>query len=170
MHDVDDAVLAQRELAWLAGHDQLTGLLNRRGMQEATERAQASHGAAPCGVVLCDVDHFKDINDELGHAAGDTVLRLVADALAGAAGPGRLVARLGGDEFIVISWTDTHGLEADLRRSVAGLQRESNARPVRVTTGRADRASAQESLACLVERADAAMYACRRQRRANSGG
>jgi diguanylate cyclase (GGDEF)-like protein len=89
--------------AYDAAHDPLTGLANRR---ELYERAEAYfQGDARDGVVallLIDLNHFKEVNDTLGHAAGDRVLREVARRLDCVAVPGDLVARLGGDEFAVL--------------------------------------------------------------------
>ncbi|WP_438872658.1 putative bifunctional diguanylate cyclase/phosphodiesterase [Paractinoplanes pyxinae] len=86
-----------------AAHDALTGLANRRQLYERAGRQ--FDGKATDGVVallLIDLNHFKEINDTLGHAAGDTVLRKVARRLSESAAPGDMVARLGGDEFAVL--------------------------------------------------------------------
>ncbi|BCY12291.1 GGDEF domain-containing protein [Actinoplanes sp. L3-i22] len=88
-----------------ATSDALTGAANRRAFDEALHRAvgAATRSGEPAGLVLIDVDHFKQINDTWGHAAGDLALRAVADALRAAAeGTQHLVARLGGDEFAVL--------------------------------------------------------------------
>ncbi len=88
-------------LAQLATHDPLTGLLNRHGLEEALQR---HFGTRPRqALVLCqvDIDHFKRINDGHGHAAGDTVLKGVAQTLAAQVRGGDFVARLGGEEFLV---------------------------------------------------------------------
>jgi diguanylate cyclase (GGDEF)-like protein len=91
---------AQEELRHLAYHDMLTGLVNRTGMQELTEQALA--GSAPAALLLIDLDGFKHVNDTLGHAAGDAVLRDVAARLASQLGDRGTLARLGGDEFAVL--------------------------------------------------------------------
>jgi diguanylate cyclase (GGDEF)-like protein len=86
-----------------AAHDALTGLANRRHLYDRAARHFA--GDSEDGVVallLIDLNHFKEVNDTLGHAAGDAVLRKVARRLNDAAAPGDLVARLGGDEFAVL--------------------------------------------------------------------
>ena len=86
-----------------AAHDALTGLANRRQLYDRAGKLFA--GETDDGVVallLIDLNHFKEVNDTLGHAAGDTVLRKVARRLSDAAAPGDLVARLGGDEFAVL--------------------------------------------------------------------
>ncbi|WP_432510325.1 GGDEF domain-containing protein [Kineococcus sp. SYSU DK001] len=83
-------------LAEAAVRDELTGLLNRRGL---LERAPLHR---PVGVLVLDVDHFKAYNDRFGHPQGDRCLALVAATLAAHARPGDVVARLGGEEFVVL--------------------------------------------------------------------
>ncbi|AEV86015.1 histidine kinase [Actinoplanes sp. SE50] len=92
----------RRVLQQQATTDSLTGVANRRALDEALHEAvrDADAGAEPAALIVIDVDHFKKINDTRGHAAGDQALRAVADALR-AAGDG-LVARVGGDEFAVL--------------------------------------------------------------------
>ena len=81
--------------------DELTGLPNRRGVTAALERALAER--RPLVVALLDLDGFKAVNDSLGHAAGDALLRTVADRLRAVLLPGEVVGRLGGDEFVVVA-------------------------------------------------------------------
>jgi diguanylate cyclase (GGDEF)-like protein len=91
---------ANRRLDHLARHDVLTGLLNRRAF---VEDAEAMVGAERrLWLLMADVDHFKRINDTLGHAAGDAALRHVAAALRDRAPPGAIVARIGGEEFAIL--------------------------------------------------------------------
>ena len=86
-----------------ATRDPLTGLANRALFDPALDRAaQRSQSGEPCGVLLLDLDRFKEVNDRLGHAAGDAVLRGVAARLIDAVRVDDLVARLGGDEFAVL--------------------------------------------------------------------
>ncbi len=90
-------------LQHIATHDRLTGLPNRDlfrlFVEGALERSTATHH--PVGLLLCDLDGFKDVNDSLGHEAGDEVLRQLSARLSGAVGPEDTVARLGGDEFAI---------------------------------------------------------------------
>ncbi|BDZ62473.1 hypothetical protein Lsed01_00872 [Demequina sediminis] len=91
--------------AHAAAHDSLTGLRNRGQLYDELARtlsaAHSSRAAGP-GLVLFDLDHFKDFNDTLGHPVGDEILRQVADRLSGAAPDDASVHRLGGDEFAVV--------------------------------------------------------------------
>jgi diguanylate cyclase (GGDEF)-like protein len=82
--------------------DSLTGLANRTMLQNATARALTG-STGQSAMLLLDLDHFKDINDTLGHTVGDQMLVAVADRLSSHSGPSHLVARLGGDEFVVLA-------------------------------------------------------------------
>lgn len=103
LRDVTSERAEQRELAWSATHDALTGLANRRHFEAELQRLLPKVGPdAPAALLFIDLDRFKDINDSAGHAEGDRVLREVAAALTGAVRRGELVARLGGDEFVIL--------------------------------------------------------------------
>jgi diguanylate cyclase (GGDEF)-like protein len=92
------------EVRRLATRDELTGLANRRLFEETLTLEVGRHRrtGAPLSVVALDVDHFKHINDELGHPAGDHVLRQIAGALRGGTKAFDVPARTGGDEFLVL--------------------------------------------------------------------
>ena len=95
---------SEHELAHLAHHDPLTGLPNRLLFTDRAEQALASAQVHKrgCALLLLDLDHFKHINDSLGHNVGDQLLKQVSERLAGLFGPGVTLARLGGDEFAVL--------------------------------------------------------------------
>ena len=91
------------EHAYAAAHDALTGLANRRHLlDQGTEQLSARHADGVTALVLIDLNHFKEVNDTLGHAAGDQVLRPGGRPAARRRPPDDLVARLGGDEFAVL--------------------------------------------------------------------
>ncbi|MFC6839356.1 putative bifunctional diguanylate cyclase/phosphodiesterase [Xanthomonas theicola] len=104
LEDVTEHKRAERELRYLANYDTLTSLPNRALLSEQLARAivRTRRQAGSVAVLLLDLDRFKDINDSLGHALGDQVLRAVADRLQQAVGPQHTVARLAGDEFTVV--------------------------------------------------------------------
>ena len=96
---VEEELLLRRQ----ADHDPLTGLLNRRAMDDrmAREWRRAARGASSLSVLAIDLDHFKTFNDSRGHLEGDAALRAVADAMQRTfKRPGDLLARIGGDEFL----------------------------------------------------------------------
>ncbi|MGH9067072.1 MAG: putative bifunctional diguanylate cyclase/phosphodiesterase, partial [Acidimicrobiales bacterium] len=149
--------------AYEATHDSLTGLASRSLFLKRLEQAVTDHQAA-VAVLLIDLDRFKEVNDTLGHHAGDLLLRQTAGRLLEVAGPDRLVARLGGDEFAVL-------VTAPMTRSMAlawakrvcdalqnpyllqGISIELTA-SVGVVTGPVD----GSDLSTLLQRADVAMY------------
>ena len=99
--DISERKAYEAELQRLASHDPLTGLLNHRTFHEhlAGEVARAQRHGRPLSLVVLDLDHFKAVNDRLGHLIGDEVLREVAERLQGQTRRGEHVARVGGEEF-----------------------------------------------------------------------
>lgn len=97
-------VRLQRRLAFLALHDQLTGVANRQLLQTSLDEAIARADATgqPLGVLFLDVDRFKEINDQFGHATGDAVLVELATRLRKGVRANDVVGRIGGDEFVAI--------------------------------------------------------------------
>ncbi|MHB0768495.1 diguanylate cyclase domain-containing protein [Bradyrhizobium sp. 1.29L] len=95
---------AEREHSHRAHHDALTGLLNRAGLVDALEAKieQSRRDGRPLALFFSDLDEFKPINDTLGHAAGDRVLKGVAERLRKAVPEGAAIARMGGDEFVAL--------------------------------------------------------------------
>ncbi|HMW22227.1 MAG TPA: diguanylate cyclase [Burkholderiaceae bacterium] len=102
LRDVTRERAEHRKLAWSATHDGLTGLFNRRHFEAELLRLLPTVSAdTPAALLFIDLDHFKGINDQAGHAEGDRVLRQVADALSASVRRDGIVARLGGDEFVI---------------------------------------------------------------------
>jgi diguanylate cyclase (GGDEF)-like protein/PAS domain S-box-containing protein len=104
LRDISDRKEAERRIRRMARHDALTGLPNRRVFVDSVGGAiaRASRDGAAFAVLFLDLDHFKDVNDTLGHPAGDELLREVAARLRGSVRDTDLVARFGGDEFAVL--------------------------------------------------------------------
>ena len=102
--DITERKAAEDKIATLARTDGLTGLANRTTFVERLRQAFAStaRGASPFAILYIDLDHFKDVNDTLGHPVGDRLLREVADRLRNITRENDLIARLGGDEFAIL--------------------------------------------------------------------
>jgi diguanylate cyclase (GGDEF)-like protein len=109
--DVTASKRDEARIAYMAHHDALTGLASRSYFTETVEAAQLSLdiNGKPFGVLMLDLDRFKAINDTMGHAAGDTLLKEVAGRLKSVIAKDDVVARLGGDEFAIV----TFGTSAD---------------------------------------------------------
>jgi diguanylate cyclase (GGDEF)-like protein/PAS domain S-box-containing protein len=100
LFDVTERRRAEAKIAYMASHDELTGLANRSNFRDAlAERLRLRN---PCAVLIIDLDHFKAVNDTLGHSVGDRLIAAAADRIRHALPADALVARLGGDEFAVI--------------------------------------------------------------------
>src|SRR5207342_1585876 len=104
VNDITDKKRAEQELRYLANFDTLTGLPNRALLSERLARAivRARRHDTMVAVLFLDLDRFKEINDSLGHTAGDRILKSVAARLQATTNPTDTVSRLGGDEFTVV--------------------------------------------------------------------
>ncbi len=163
---------ALAQIQALATHDELTGLLNRRHMQtlldQEVQRCQRS-GQSFC-VALLDIDHFKRINDQHGHGAGDAVLRGFADIAQAAIRASDVLARWGGEEFVLLM------ADARMPPAVAGVERvREHVQALRVPAGEVmlqttvsaglTQHRPGESLAQTLERADRLLYQAKNEGR-----
>ncbi|MDW5377898.1 diguanylate cyclase [Halomonas sp. HP20-15] len=158
---------------WEAEHDPLTGLLNRRGFERRLDEALADwvKGRVPAALILFDLDHFKPINDEGGHALGDEMLKMIADTIATKVRKSDFLARYGGDEFAVLM--PGCGLEQArqtaeaLRRTVETLSVEHAGKRYRVTLslGVTDLHGGDSDSDHPMRRADQASYLAKEQGR-----
>lgn len=156
----------------LSRMDMLSGLLNRRAFEEAMEAAvqRAAHNSRhPLAVAFLDLDDFKAVNDQRGHAAGDEVLVSVAAALRASVRGGDVAARVGGDEFAIVfeqtGETSAAGMHDRLAAVCAAVRIQSGAFDVGVSAGLVVFDEAPISGHLALAKADAAMYAAKRRRK-----
>ncbi|MCV2370737.1 GGDEF domain-containing protein [Roseateles oligotrophus] len=165
----------QRSLWSMVEIDPLTSLLNRRGMKNRIgrlrQRGLVAKAAPSVVVAMIDFDHFKQINDRHGHAAGDAVLRGLGRLLLNHVRPNDLAVRMGGEEFAVV-WQDVSAEDAvklaeRLRQSVEDelFGSEFGAIQCTVSIGIAMPRGQEEALDDLLGRADAALYKAKREGR-----
>ena len=173
--DITALKLAEQKLAALALFDTLTGLANRHQFTERLKNllAKPDDPLAPVTLMFLDVDRFKSINDNLGHAAGDAVLREFAHRLADAVRPTDVVARLAGDEFVVIleGLRDKESVCAVAQKVLAAIavqfDVEGRALSVSTSIGIACAAAHETSPAELLAAADGALYEAKARGRGN---
>jgi diguanylate cyclase (GGDEF)-like protein len=158
--DITEQHRAQLQLAYLAEHDPLTGIANRRRITSQL----AAFGLAPGGaaLVLIDIDNFKDINDLHGHAVGDRVIRRIAATVATEIGPEPLLGRLGGDEFAVVvpRCGAEHGVELAERLcdAVAVAPIMDDVGVLRVTISAGVAVALDDDVEACLAQADLALY------------
>lgn len=112
--DITERRISEQQIKFMAHHDALTGLLNRTSIIETIDEAAARlrGGGAPFSVLMLDLDRFKQVNDTLGHSAGDALLREAATRLKVSLRENDIIARLGGDEFAVVQTNEDNQREA----------------------------------------------------------
>ena len=167
--EVDEAAAALH-LRRSAELDALTGTLNRRAIDTCLSAsfAQAWERNAPVAVLFVDMDHFKDINDTHGHAAGDECLRLLSETMRHSLRPGDMLGRYGGEEFLVLlPGRDVAGAVAIAERIRTAIEQQvldCNGQSLRMTVsvGVATRRMQERDPDAAVERADRALYAAKR--------
>lgn len=174
--DNTEARTYQQKLIDQAHRDPLTGLLSRLGLRTIVDQLIVDQRPETTRALLfIDLDSFKPINDQFGHAVGDDVLRAVGRAIVDAVRPEDAVARIGGDEFIV-AINDTHvsaeidGIADRVAEAIKAAE-DTFTQPLRIgaSIGRAV-VQTTDDFDTLLRRADDAMYDNKRQRRANDNG
>jgi diguanylate cyclase (GGDEF)-like protein/PAS domain S-box-containing protein len=162
IRDITDRVAAEERLKREAALDHLTGIANRRTLMDRM-RAASTVGL-PAALLLLDLDGFKDVNDSLGHATGDEVLKAVACRLVAEAADEALVSRLGGDEFAVFLAGRADGMQAAIlgHRLVSAIERpieiEERCIYVGASGGVAASAAGDWTPEALIGDADLALY------------
>jgi diguanylate cyclase (GGDEF)-like protein/PAS domain S-box-containing protein len=165
IEDITEKKRAHAEIAHMAHHDPLTDLPNRAMLSERLDQALANlYGDAKLGVLFLDLDHFKTVNDTLGHLVGDELLREVATRLSSCVRESDTVARLGGDEFAIIQVgvkevTDTAELAERVRAALTAPYDLGGLRAViDVSIGIAHAPTDGKVSDDLMKRADLALY------------
>jgi diguanylate cyclase (GGDEF)-like protein len=175
---LEDALVASRDiLAHEATHDPLTGLLNRRAIldQLRKELARTRRDGSLLGVGMCDIDHFKQINDTHGHQVGDDALCGLAQILGESVREYDSAGRMGGEEFLVImqmtAGSDCVAVFDHLCQKIAAssIQTRAGALAITVSIG-AVCAAAESTVDDILGAADAAMYRAKRQGRNRVAG
>ncbi|MET0231305.1 MAG: GGDEF domain-containing protein [Rhodanobacteraceae bacterium] len=158
------------ELTRLAMHDPLTGVFNRRTFEERAQRVieEAARGVRPLSLLAVDIDHFKHVNDEFGHAGGDEALRLVVALMQESLAEGQILSRIGGEEFAVLlpgadeaeAATTAERLRRHLEHSAIDV--EGRKLRLKISAGVATVGPDRRTLATLLRAADRALYAAKR--------
>ena len=166
---------AVKKLETLVRTDELTGIYNRRHLTEVleTETKRSARTGRPLSLAMLDVDHFKSLNDEYGHAVGDHVLMTVAKLLKDKLRSTDIIARFGGEEFVVILFdtpkSAAHTVAEGLREIIAKTTFDTATvtihNPVTVSIGIASCPDDGGDASVLLEKADEAMYAAKKNGR-----
>ena len=156
---------ALEKIQYLAHHDELTRISNRRHLSErmAAEQSRQQQTGHPMSLVLIDIDHFKAVNDEHGHAAGDAVLRQFAEILHGVLRTSDLVGRWGGEEFLVVIPQSSPGIAELLvdrmRDALARASFDAVVPGLHITfSAGLSECAPGEDLHIAIDRADQALY------------
>jgi diguanylate cyclase (GGDEF)-like protein len=160
-----DSAAHFEEVRFLAEHDALTGLLNRRAFtrQLGIETARSGRYHRPFALVLLDLDGFKQLNDAHGHQAGDDALRRIGDLLVGSIRSSDMAFRIGGDEFaLVMPETDEQEVRAAVDRIAEGLREASQLQALHASFGVSVFPPDGEEPEALFRAADDAMYTAKR--------
>ncbi|PKM78216.1 MAG: hypothetical protein CVU90_02800 [Firmicutes bacterium HGW-Firmicutes-15] len=159
--DITDRKLKEKKLEYLSLYDSLTGVYNRTFFEQEKQRLDTGR-YDPVGVVMCDVDGMKLVNDNLGHKAGDSLLVAAANILKTQFRASDIVARIGGDEFAVLLQMCPENLVEEACQRVRDVLANSSLEewqiPVRMSMGYATRNDPSRKMNELVKEADSNMY------------
>ena len=173
----DDLLAAQEALRFRATHDALTGISNRAAILEALgrEMSRQLRDNHPLGIIMADIDHFKNVNDTFGHLSGDDVLRTVAQRLRESTRPYDSVGRYGGEEFLIVAPSSdipgTMALAERIRKYIESQPVVAQAGPIRVSVSLGVAVNTPPScidIKTLLQLADDALYRAKKNGRNRS--
>jgi two-component system, cell cycle response regulator len=165
--DLQDELIAAREgLRIRASHDPLTGLWNHEEVIDSLQRelVRVNRGGKPVGVIMADIDHFKQVNDRYGHMTGDAVLRAVAGRMLQRMRPYDTVGRYGGEEFMIVlpgcDGENAGALADRLRMNICSAPMHTPERdiPITISLGVVVCSGGESDAGVLIHAADRALY------------
>jgi len=167
IRNVTEKKKEEKRLFYMGFHDSMTGLYNRAYFEEAIHHIEQSR-VTKVGIMICDLDGLKMINDTLGHMIGDAVIKTVADVLQHSFRKEDLIARVGGDEFAVIIHSNSSVVFEKAGQRLESIVKRYNAwKPiayVSISTGYAIHKQGPIDLHALLNEADTQMYKAKKQR------
>ncbi|MDY0210101.1 MAG: PAS domain S-box protein [Acholeplasma sp.] len=157
--DISDQLKQAKDIEYLSYHDYLTGLYNRRFMENVLKNFD-QHLLLPLGIMMLDVNDLKEMNDQYGHHSGDKLLKVVAKGILDSITEKDLVGRIGGDEFMIVSpntsKTEMSALKERLVETFNGLKVSNQ--QVRVALGCAIKEKPNQTISSIQKKADDLMY------------
>ncbi|MGS0764608.1 sensor domain-containing diguanylate cyclase/phosphohydrolase [Syntrophomonas curvata] len=159
--DISEKIKVRNQLRYISEHDVLSGLYNRGFFEREIMRVD-SEGIVPVGVIICDVNGLKLINDTLGHAQGDRLIQYLGLVLKAVSNPNCTAARIGGDEFALIMPGADEGLvesnKKTIRNMIAQINKNEEGLYLSVAVGSYIRYSGEQPMDIAIRNADNAMY------------
>lgn len=159
--DISEKIKVRNELRYINEHDVLSGLYNRSFFEQEIGRME-SEGIVPVGIIICDVNGLKLINDTLGHAQGDRLIQYMGLVLKAVSKPNYTAARIGGDEFaLIMPGADEAMVESDkknIRNMITHINQGEEGLYLSVAIGSYIRYSDEQPMEIVVRNADNAMY------------
>ncbi|MDH7479230.1 MAG: diguanylate cyclase [Syntrophomonadaceae bacterium] len=171
LNEISERKRIEAELRYISYHDELTGLYNRRYFEMKLQGLE-SGGCSSVGLIICDVDGLKFINDTRGHSAGDHLLKKTVEIIKQCLGEGDVLARIGGDEFAVLLTDCTRSQVEELIQRIYDLvesyNRQSKDIPISISLGYAICKKPEMSITRLYKEADNNMYRTKLQQSQNA--
>lgn len=160
LRNVTDQKLAEADLLYLSNYDFMTGLYNRGYFEKMMQQMEDKNDNL-AGIIVCDVDGLKFVNDTLGHTIGDGLLKVTAQVLRQSFSPKQVIARIGGDEFAIIMSGSVKSFEAAVHRIQRRISEYNKSQPrvsLSLSIGFAAKEALQLDMYSLFKTADSTMY------------